>query len=74
MWLKCTLEKAGVDTSIFGPHSFRGAASSTAHNMAVTTNDILKAADWSSDSVFQKFYYKPSRDTSFGKAVLLAKK
>ena len=63
-----------VDTSIFGAHSIRGAASSTAHNMGVTISDILNAADWSSDSVFQKFYYKPSRDPSFGKAVLLAKK
>ena len=31
---------------------------------------ILKAADWSSESVFQRFYYKPTEDPSFGRAVL----
>ena len=30
----------------------------------------IKAADWSSESVFTKFYYKPTRDVSFGEAVL----
>ena len=31
---------------------------------------IYKAADCSSESVFTKFYYKPTRDVSFGEAVL----
>ena len=52
-WLKSLLTEAGVDTAIFRAHSIRGASSSTAANMGVTTNDILKAADWSSESVFQ---------------------
>ena len=69
-WIKSLLEVAGVDTSIFNAHSVRGASSSTAANMGITTNDILKAADWSSESVFQKFYYKPSQNPNFGRAVL----
>ena len=36
----------------------------------VTTNDILKAADWSTDSVFRRFYYKPVHSPTFGNAVL----
>ena len=70
-WLKSILETAGVDTSIFNAHSVRGASASKAANMGITTNDILKAADWSSESVFQKFYHKPiAEQHSYGRAVL----
>ena len=65
--------KAGIDrvidTAIFKAHSVRSASMSTAASAGVTTADILKAADWSSQSVFQKFYYKPQKDSSFGRAV-----
>ena len=37
------------------------AATSVAANAGITTCDILKAADWSSETVFTKFYYKPLR-------------
>ena len=47
-----------------------GASSSKASNMGISTNDILTAADWSSESVFEKFYYKSTQDPSFGRAVL----
>ena len=69
-WLRRLLEVAGVDTSIFTAHSVRGASSSKASNMGISTNDILTAADWSSESVFNKFYYKSTQDPSFGRAVL----
>ena len=69
-WLKSLLGKAGIDTAIFKAHSVRGAAATAAHNAGITTGDILNAADWSTQSVFQKFYYKPSRNTGFGIAVL----
>ena len=60
-WLKSTLETAGIDTAVFTAHLVQGAASSTAANMGITTNNILKAADWSSESIFQKFYYNQLR-------------
>ncbi len=69
-WIKSLLEAVGVDTSIFNAHSVRGASSSRAADMGITTNDILKAADWSSESVFQKFYYKSTHNPSFGRTVL----
>ena len=72
-WLKTLLESAGIDTSVFSAHSVRGASSTAAANSGITTNDILKAADWSSESVFQRYYYKPTEDPSFGRAVLLSK-
>ena len=72
-WLKSLLEAAGIDTSVFTAHSVRGASSSVAANLGITTNDILRAADRSSESVFQRFYYKPTEDPSFGRAVLSAR-
>ena len=69
-WLKETLLKAGIDTSIFKAHSIRGASTSRAANVGVTTEDILKAADWSAESTFQKFYYKPVHTSSFARSIL----
>ena len=69
-WLKTTLEQAGIDTAIFKAHSTRGASTSAAALRGVTTSDIILAADWSSDSVFRRFYYKPVHDPTFGKAIL----
>ena len=73
-WLKTCLTEAGINTEIFKAHSVRGASSSTAASVGVTTADILKAADWSSAGTFQKFYLRPTKDSddkpSFGTAVL----
>ena len=62
--------KAGIDTEIFRVHSVRSASTSAAAAAGVTTSDILKAADRSSEAVFQKFYLKPTRNNQFGMAVL----
>ena len=69
-WLKSVLESAGINTSILNAHSLRRASSTAAANFGITTNDILKAADWSSESVFQRFYYKSTEDPSYCRAVL----
>ena len=39
-WLKSVLSAAGIDTAIFSAHSTRGASSSAAANIGITTNDI----------------------------------
>ena len=64
------LNKAGVDMEIFKAHSVRSASTSAAAMAGITTEDILKAADWSSEAVFQRFYHKPVRVNEFSKAVL----
>ena len=73
-WLKETLLKAGIDTSIFKAHSIRGASTSRTENVGVTTEDILKAADWNAESTFQRFYYKPVHDSSFARSILSSHK
>ena len=65
-WLKEVLKLSGVDTSIFTAHSTRGASSSVAADSGITVSDILKAADWSTESVFRKFFYRPTYDPTHG--------
>jgi len=71
-WLKSCLHKAGVDTSKFQAHSTRATVAPKAALSGLAVEDILKAADWSSEGVFQKFYYKPEFSTVFGSTVLAA--
>ena len=61
---------SGIDIGIFTAHSTRGASSSAAADSGITTSDILKAADWSTESVFRKFYYRPTHNPMYGRAVL----
>ena len=71
-WLKTCLQEAEIDTGVFKAHSVQGAASSKAAWSGVTISDILQAADWSSETTFQRFYHRPTDDnkSSFGMAVL----
>ena len=69
-WIKSVLTKSGINTDIFKAHSTRSATVSAAAKAGITTNDILNAADWSSESVFHKFYYKPENRNPFGTTVL----
>ena len=71
-WLKEVIQAAGIDTAIFKAHSVRAASTSAAASLGISTNEILEAADWSTNSTFQRFYYKPTHSSAFGKAVLSA--
>ena len=72
-WLKEVLKMAGVDINIFMAHSTRSASSSAAADSGITSSDILKAVDWSTESVFRKFYYTDPLMThcTFGQCYLL---
>ena len=69
-WIKSFLFLSGIDTTIFSAHSLRGAATSTALFQGVSVSEILSMADWSQESTFRKFYYKPRFNPAPGKAVL----
>lgn len=56
-WLKVILQEAGLGT--FRAHSTRGAAVSAALTHGMSVADIIAVADWLSDSMFKKFYYRP---------------
>ena len=69
-WLHTLLKDSGLNTSIFKPHSVRGASTTAAANSSVPLSEILRMADWSSSSTFEKFYYKPVYSSEFAHAVL----
>ena len=67
-WLQSLMAQAGINVSMFSAHSTRGAATSKAKRMGVSTADILKTADWS--SAFRRFYQRPINCNEFGRRVL----
>ncbi|XP_065918856.1 integrase/recombinase xerD homolog [Dysidea avara] len=69
-WIVSMLKLAGIDTDTFKSHSTRSASASAAASAGITTNQIMEAADWRSESVFERFYYKPTSSNQMGQAVL----
>lgn len=70
-WLKAVLSLAGIDTSIFKGHSFRGASTSKAVSLGVPQDVVLKTADWKNAGTFAKFYQRGTSPVdSFVQAVL----
>ena len=69
-WLRSLLKVSGVNSDIFKAHSVCAASTTAAANSNVPLSEILKMADWSSPSTFQKFYYKPIHSSNFAHAVL----
>ena len=70
-WLKVVLSLAGIDTSIFKGHSFRGASTSKVVSLGVPLDVILKAADWKNAGTFAKFYQRETSSVGqFAQAVL----
>lgn len=69
-WLKAVMTKAGTDTKCFSAHSTRGAATSKAKASGALSAEILKAANWASNSTFAHFYHRPVVTSEFGHHVL----
>ena len=69
-WIKNTMGDAGIDTGIFKAHSVRGASSTAAAEKGVLIADILCTADWSKDSTFKRFYYRPTSSRGYAQTIL----
>ena len=57
-WIKTILFEAGIDVTIFKPHSTRAASCSKAKTNFVPIEQIIKTAGWSNSQTFLKFYDK----------------
>ena len=69
-WIKLGLRLAGIDLSLFTPHSTRSASTSAVVNK-VPIDTIIKTAGWSRDCTFRKFYNRPiTNDGSFSNSIL----
>ena len=69
-WIKDTLKAAGVGTEKFTALSTRSASTSHDSMKGVPIADILKVANWSSSSTFERFYHRSSDPSAFARAVL----
>lgn len=63
-WLRDIMTLAGVDTKVYKAHSTRSAATSKALAHGLSTQQIMKCANWARASTFQKFYNKPIVQTA----------
>jgi hypothetical protein len=70
IWIKDIMATSGIDIDVFKAHSTCLASTSKAASSNVSLEQILKMADWSRQSTFSKFYYKPVHDSSFASSVL----
>lgn len=69
-WTREVLKSAGIDTSIFSPHSVRSASTSKAV-LRLPLNTILQTAGWTRESTFRKYYKKDiTEGKSFQEAIL----
>ena len=70
-WIRQTMKDAGINTSVFKPHSTRGAATSAAKAANVPIHEIMNTVGWHSDSTFAKFYDRPvTNKSNFAEAIL----
>ena len=68
-WVKATLAAAGIDCTQFSSHSTRAASVSAATEAGVPVETVLKAAGWSGDGTFIRFYRRRV-SANFGQSVL----
>ena len=68
-YVKLFLGDAGIDTTVFTAHSTRSASTSKANNLGLSMKDIAKAAGWSTEHSFQRFYKLPVKK-NFGNTLL----
>ena len=69
-WIKSFLNDAGVDTSRCSAQSTRGAAASSAAAKGMAVDSILRAAHWSSERVFARFYQRPLPEPNLAETIL----
>ena len=55
---RSVLSTAGIDSSVFKPHSVRGASVTHKYVQGVPVVDILRLADWSNEHTFRKYYLR----------------
>ena len=70
-WIKLGLKLAGIDLSLFTPHSTRSAAASAVFSK-IPIDTIIKTAGRSSDCTFREFYKRPITNDSTLSASLLS--
>jgi hypothetical protein len=72
-WIRCGLQKLGVNMSMFKPHSIRSASTTQQKLNKIPIKTILKSAGWSNEHTFAKYYKKtPKANVSVNAGNLLS--
>ena len=69
-WIKETIFQSGIKYFSFTGHSVRSASTSAAWASGLSIDTIISMADWTNESTFKKFYYRPSLPVTYGTTVL----
>ena len=69
-WVKDCLLEAGIDSNVFKADSTRSAATSGAVKAGISISEIIRLGDWTKESTFKKFYYRPVWEATVGRAAL----
>ena len=69
-WVQDCLLDEGIDSNVFKVHSIRSTATSGAAKAGISISKIIRLVDWTKESTFKKFYYRPIRDATVGRAII----
>ena len=69
-WLTVVLDLAGINTSKYKAHSFRGAGLSAAYEKGASLNAIMNQGNWSNVSTFKNYYCAPAEDSNVGRLII----
>ena len=65
-WIRSVMHDAGIDISVFGAHSVRGASASFALQNNASIDSILQCGDWSCLKTFSRHYNRVNKYLSSG--------
>ena len=68
-WLKHALREAGIDTSVYSAHSYRGSSLSAAFAKGVSLEKIVKAGDWTNVNTFKAHYLAHNYNSPVGQLI-----
>ena len=71
-WIREVMHLAGIDISLFAPHSSRGASISEASRRGASPQQILSQGNWTNLGTYQRFYNREVHDTPIGRLILQA--
>ena len=56
-WIKIWMRKAGIDMTVFTPHSTRGASTSPMERPGIPLKTIMQSAGWTNEHTFAGYFY-----------------
>ena len=71
-WIREVMEMSGIDISVYGPHSTRGASISEATRRGASVDNLMKHGHWKNLGTYSRFYNRELCETPVGRLILQA--